>query len=480
MTVVRFCIPLLLVGILARGEEKKGAPPARKGKDSPPPAAAAKTAGSKQEAGAKGSANLEIPAALPDDARKALETAVEAYRAAEKAEKNRDKAVTGALSKLKGAQAKAPETALPHFYIAKAHELKRNFTEARKCYEKALKLNPRFHEAITELAGIHYLDKDKKKALELYEKALAIDPKYLDALRGKAWVELAIGDIPTAKATFETAQKVEPDEELKRVIERLDKDIQGPGWTTVYTKETENYVVICQSSQEYADEIGSHAELIRRAYNKIFSNIPKPDRKYKILVYANRDAYLRGGAPPMSAGYFDTLLRKLVIYKQSPARETLSTLYHEAFHQFLQDYQEQAPQWFNEGLGDYFGAYEYAREGKRELMRSRPDVGRLNNVQAAIYYKKCPPAAELMVMTQQEMYEPSMVGIHYAQAWAMIYFMIEGGKPVYKTTLMNYFKALQKGMDRHEAYAATFGKLDMQKFDAEWKGYVANLGVKTD
>ena len=472
-------MPLLLIAILAEGEEKKSAP-AQKKKVSEKPATATKTAGNAGEPGANRAGNLEIPAALPEDARKALETAVEAFRAAEKAEKNRDKAAQSALTKLKSAQAKAPETPVTHFYLAKAHELKRNFTEARKCYEKALKLNPRFHEAISELAGIHYLDKDKKKALELYEKALAIDPKYLDALRGKAWVELALGDISAAKGTFVAAQKVHLDPDLTRIIERLDQDIQGPAWTAAYTQETENYIVVTQVSQEYAVEIGNHAELIRRAYNKIFSNIPKPDRKYKIFVYANRDAYLKGGAPPMSAGYFDQLVRKLVIYKQSPARETLNTLYHEAFHQYLQDYQEQAPQWFNEGLGDYFGAYEYVREGKREFMRSRADAGRLSHVQAAIDRKLCPPAAELMVMTQQEMYQPSMVGIHYAQAWAMIYFMIEGGKPVYKTTLMNYFKALQKGMDRHEAYAATFGKLDMQKFDSEWKGYAMNLGVKTN
>ena len=83
-------------------------------------------------------------------------------------------------------------------------------------------------------------------------------------------------------------------------------------------------------------------------------------------------------------------------------------------------------------------------------------------------------------MSQQEMYEPSLMGVHYAQSWAMIHFMIEGGKPVYKTSLMDYFKALQKGMDRHEAYAATFGKLDMQKFDAEWKRYAMSLGIDRD
>ena len=75
-----FCVPLLLIGILAEGEETKSAPAEKK--KSEKPATATKTAGNAGEPGAKQGGNLEIPAALPEDARKALETAVEAYRAA--------------------------------------------------------------------------------------------------------------------------------------------------------------------------------------------------------------------------------------------------------------------------------------------------------------------------------------------------------------------------------------------------------------
>ena len=234
--------------------------------------------------------NLEIPAALPEDARKALETGVAAFRIAEKAEKDRDKAASDAVAKLKAAQAKASEAAVSHFYLARAHELRRNFAEARKCYEKALKLNPRFHEALSELAGIHYNYRDKKKALELFDTAIEIEPTYLQALMGKGVVQCAMGDISGARATFAAAQKVLPQPYITELIKDLDKDIQGPDWTTAYTRETENYIVLTQTSQEFADEIGAHAELIRRAYNKVFSNIQKPDRKYKILVNANREA----------------------------------------------------------------------------------------------------------------------------------------------------------------------------------------------
>ncbi|MGH2627972.1 MAG: DUF1570 domain-containing protein, partial [Anaerolineales bacterium] len=170
--------------------------------------------------------------------------------------------------------------------------------------------------------------------------------------------------------------------------------------------------------------------------------------------------------------------RKLVIYKHPKLEDTLITLYHEAFHQYLQDYLDAAPQWFNEGLGDYFGAFQYVKRGAEELMYPRPNLGRLRYVQSAIAVKRCPPASELMVMSQREMYNPQMAGIHYAQAWAMIYFMLDGNKPQYRNVLVSYFKTLTKGKDIHEAYQSTFGRLNMAKFDEEWKGYIANLSGK--
>jgi hypothetical protein len=57
--------------------------------------------------------------------------------------------------------------------------------------------------------------------------------------------------------------------------------------------------------------------------------------------------------------------------------------------------------------------------------------------------------------------------------------MIEGNKPEYKRILIAYFGALRKGKDLDEAFDSTFGKLDMGKFDMEWKGFISSLGGKS-
>jgi hypothetical protein len=55
-----------------------------------------------------------------------------------------------------------------------------------------------------------------------------------------------------------------------------------------------------------------------------------------------------------------------------------------------------------------------------------------------------------------------------------MYYIAETGNG--KTTLVSYFKALQKGLDPDEAFAGTFGKLDLGKFERDWKGFTR--GVK--
>lgn len=448
-----------------RGEEDPEAEPGEGPESEAPPA---------PKAPEPPSANLAIPASLPEDAKKTLASAVQAYDAALNARVKADRAWTQAIAKLKTATTKVPDSPLPHYYLGLAHLKKGKGAEAKKCFEKAVKLNPQFHEALIELVRYqHRSEKDLEGALATANRVLALRPNDEKATEEKVKLLISLDRLKEAKDVAAKAEKARPKEGWGTLAKMIDRETNGPNWGSAHQVETENYVVLCPVSVAYAKEIADQAELIRRAYDKVFSQIAKPDRKFRIYVYADRESYLRNGNPPQALGYYSPLFRTLVLYKRAPQEETLATLYHEAFHQYLHDYHEAAPQWFNEGVGEYFGAFYYSREGKKEFMRSRPNKGRLNNAKFFIQTKRCPPAADLMVMTQSEMYQDGAV--HYAQAWAMIYFMIEGKKPQYKTALMNYFQAFQKGLDAKEAYAATFGKLDMQKFDAEWKGFVMGL-----
>jgi tetratricopeptide (TPR) repeat protein len=425
-----------------------------------------------------GSANLELPGDLSPEAKRALADAIAAVTIAARATTGREKLLAQAISKLKSAESKAPTCALPYFYLGIAYQLKRSFPEAKAALEKAVKLNPRFHEAYVELGDVCVGQKKLKESLPLYDQALSITPSYADAHDRKALTLARMGSFEAAKAEVDEALKIQKTKGRVELRLLIDRELKGPGWEHIYTVESENYKVLTSVSQEFTKEISDHAELIRRAYNTVFSGVPKPERKFPIWVYDDLDAYRRSGAPPKTAGYYNPLLQRLVVARQSTAQETFLVLHHEAFHQYLDTYLDSPPEWFNEGLGDYFGAYEYVRRGAKESMSSRPNPWRFPGIQLSIQQKILVPATTLMHMSHEEFYNEDTISFNYAEAWGIVYFIIEGNKPEYKPVLINYFNAIHKGRDLNEAYAQTFGRIDMTKFDTEWKTFILGLAIK--
>lgn len=49
--------------------------------------------------------------------------------------------------------------------------------EAKRDYERALRLRPDFPEALNNLGAVYYAEQNYRKAIELYRKALALNPK---------------------------------------------------------------------------------------------------------------------------------------------------------------------------------------------------------------------------------------------------------------------------------------------------------------
>jgi len=423
------------------------------------------------------SPNLDLSPDLTPTARAAAEEAIKTYKDAEQAKEGRPKAVRKALEALRQAAQKAHKSPVPLYWLGRGYQVIRKFSDAKGVLEKAIKMNPKFHEAVTELADVHVWQKEYQKSLGVYEQALSLSPNYLQAVEGRAMAFIRLGRFAEAKPYLEQAEKIKPSKNRKFLMKALEVEMKGPGWAKTYTAETEDYTVLTSVSQEYAQQIAFHAKMIRRAYDQVFKDVKKPDRKFPIWVYEDHAAYLKAGSPPGTGGYYNTFLRKLVLFRRPKMDDTLQTLYHEALHQYLHDYLEAAPQWFNEGLGDFFGAYRYVEQSNRKEMVPRPAPDRLPFIKKAIQAGVCPPASKLMLMSMQEMYNPRMIGVHYSQAWAMVYFMLEGPNRNYKKTLLDYYKELTKGKDSLEAFDATFGKINMDRFDKDWKGFIKDLGT---
>jgi tetratricopeptide (TPR) repeat protein len=440
--------------------------------------------------------HFDTPPSMGAAAKKRIDDALAAYRKAFGASERRDKLFKDAIRKLETAARDKESGSIPvtHFYLGSAYRQLRNSKKALPALEKAVEIASDFYQAHVLLAETLSSDARLKDSLVHFDKSLEIKPSYERAQRGRIELLVKLGEYQNALDALDTFLKkkkipifsgeegddvdVEIDEELSMLLYlrfELQRELKGTGWKEEFIAETENYRVKTSVSNEFGQEIADSAELIRKAYIAVFPNIKRPERKYDIVIYGSRNEYLRGGAPPSSAGYYTPLLRKLVFYKAPKKEDTLIVLNHEAFHQFLHEYLELAPQWFNEGLGDYFGPFEYVKQGRKEFMVSKPNSWRIRYVQAAIRADEAPEVGDLMLMSREEMYSGD-AGLHYAMAWSLIYFMLEGGRPFgYDQLLVKYFQALRKGAGIDGAYDETFGRIDMEKFGADWKDFTLKI-----
>jgi tetratricopeptide (TPR) repeat protein len=82
---------------------------------------------------------------------------------------------------------------------------------AKKWYERAVKLNPQYAEAINNLGTIYYANKSYRRAITQYRKALAITPDAASILSNLGTAYFARKNYAEASAMYEKALKLDPD-----------------------------------------------------------------------------------------------------------------------------------------------------------------------------------------------------------------------------------------------------------------------------
>lgn len=357
------------------------------------------------------------------------------------------------------------------YYLGRLEFWDERYDRAAKYFEEAIELNPKFHEAHVFMARIHMKENELEDAEKTLDRALEIAPTSENALLCKYELYLTLGKLREARAVL--AKLKDSDIEWIELADNyLAETLKPPAWPKEFRAETENYIVRTGVDQEFADMIAACAEQVRTLYGKYFFEIPRVGRKYEIFVYRDRREYHRHGGPRTAGGHYQPYTRNLYLFKYESHSDTMLVLYHEGFHQYLHEYFESIPQWFNEGLGDFFGGAMINRAGTRAKMG--PNPWRIDTVRRAIQQNLLPSAQELMHMTREQMYS-ELGAFYYAQAWAIVYYCMEGGQSSYKRAIQNYFKALRKGCSQAEAYRESFGKLDMEQFERNWRAFADKL-----
>jgi len=104
---------------------------------------------------------------------------------------------------------KNPTSAEGHYKLGSAYYDANMFDEAIKELKEAIRLNPEFAQAHCKLGLSHRAFNPKEAAIS-FKQAIRIDPRYLEAIVGLGAVNIRLGLYDDAIASFERAIELEP------------------------------------------------------------------------------------------------------------------------------------------------------------------------------------------------------------------------------------------------------------------------------
>ena len=82
---------------------------------------------------------------------------------------------------------------------------------AKKNYQRAIKLNPRYPEAINNLGTIYYAEKNYKRAIKYYKRAIKFDTKSASIYANLGAAYFGRKDYKRATLYYQQALKLDPD-----------------------------------------------------------------------------------------------------------------------------------------------------------------------------------------------------------------------------------------------------------------------------
>ncbi len=251
-----------------------------------------------------------------------------------------------------------------------------------------------------------------------------------------------------------------------------------------FERTTENYLIQTDVSAEFADLTAAEMEYIYEEYSRVFDEYERISHEpINLKVFSSRSDYNDAVPPEVrnTAGAFITAERLIAAFKEDRTREdVLRTLYHEGFHQFLDDHIEgRVPLWANEGFAEYFAEANWDGTG---FSTGQVPWERLHVLQPAIEAEEHIPLEELFVVEGEEWLaavqeDYSRANLQYSQAWSVIHFLVHAGRGRFKNRLFDYLEMVSRGESREKATSESFGE-DIDRMEDAWKGYV--LGLSPD
>lgn len=244
-------------------------------------------------------------------------------------------------------------------------------------------------------------------------------------------------------------------------------------WLQVRSK---NFNLIGNASEKdirkTATKLEQFREILRQVLNKANFNSPIPTT---VIVFKNDSAYTpfkplkaNGKTDKYIAGYFQPG-EDVNYITLSAAGNDFDTIFHEYTH-FIVDNnfgRNNIPPWFNEGLAEYYQTFKIEEDQKVTL-------GALQESHILLLRQnKLIPFDTFFNIDDYSLHEQSDdgVGVFYAQAWALMHYLINGNNGARQKQMYKFLDLVMKNKTPKEAFSEAF-ESDYAAMEKELKNYL--------
>ena len=296
-----------------------------------------------------------------------------------------------------------------------------------------------------------YQKKEYELARQALEEAISHDSRNhlaLELLGDIDYYEQKLGE---AKSHYEAAFRLKPRRDLKKKIEKVEKEKSVEAGLATYREE---HFLIKYAGEDRGLEGFELRELLRTTYREVGQDLGYFFKhKVVVLLYDEEEFRELSGAPHWSSGVYDGKIRLPAYRKGLTLTEIQKVMRHELTHAFVVEMSRGlCPAWLNEGLAEY-------EEAKVEA----PD---LRIMRAAIKTNTLYPLSTLFAKTGLvEVMDPLEVQLFYVEAYAVVKYIAERYSMFHVKKMLELFR---QGKDSFEVVQEVL-KISPLELENRWK-----------
>jgi tetratricopeptide (TPR) repeat protein len=245
-------------------------------------------------------------------------------------------------------------------------------------------------------------------------------------------------------------------------------------WSSV---RSENFLVVGDVKAEQLSSVAERLEEFRSVFSQVMEKGYFEHRAPTVvLVFANEAEYdpfrplVLGQRDQFVAGYFKSTpdVNYITLAARSTLEETASIVFHEYVHSLVKNRYGQAPVWFDEGLAEYYSAYELTGDKQRVRVGKRL-AGRVESLRTHALL----PLDELLTADRlSPLYnERDRSSIFYAQSWALVHYLLSDKTGERARQLSQFLNLLAAGNSVEDGVRQAF-QVEMGTLEDRLREYV--------